>query len=176
MHPLTFPRRLPVLLASAFALALGACVVPLPKGSFTSAPIAAAALRAPPAGPAGDIVRLVNEYRASQGLHALSWNDQLAAAAAAHARDLDQSGLLTHDGSQGETLSQRLRSAGYRLCFAAENLADGFPTPERVVAGWKGSTKHRTNMLAPQANSAGAALSNLAGRPVWVLNVGAGCF
>lgn len=150
--------------------------VPLPKGSFTSAPIAAAALRAPPPGPAGDIVRRVNDFRAEHGLHALSWNDQLAAAAAAHARDLDQSGTFGHDGSRGETLSERLRAAGYRLCFAAENLADGFRTPQQVVSGWRGSLKHRTNMLAPQANSAGAALSNLNGRPVWVLNVGAGCF
>lgn len=168
---------LPRLTALACALTLlSGCVVPIPVGVVSSGPVAAKDFRAAPAGPAGDIVREVNAFRAQNGLAPLSWNDRLAGAALSHAQDLDRSGTFGHVGSQGSTLQGRLKASGYRWCAAAENVSRGQPTPARVVSGWIGSPGHRENMLKTNVHEAGAALSAERGRNVWVLNLGAGCF
>ena len=176
------PRRALTLLAGASVLlALSGCIiVPVPIGipisTFSSGPIAAKDFRKPPPGPAGDVVREVNAFRAANSLPPLSWNDRLAAAASSHARDLDESGTFGHVGSRGSTLLGRLSAAGYSECFTAENVARGHPNAARVVAGWEGSPGHRRAMLRTKAREAGAAMSNIRGRPVWVLDLGAGCF
>lgn len=168
---------LPRLTALACALTLlSGCVVPIPVGVFSSGPVAAKDFREAPAGPAGDIVREVNAFRAQNGLPPLSWNDRLAAAALGHAQDLDRSGTFAHEGSRGSTLESRLNGAGYRWCAAAENISRGQPTPARVVSGWINSPGHRANMLKTNVREAGAALSAERGRNLWVLNLGAGCF
>jgi uncharacterized protein YkwD len=157
---------------------LGGCVavVPVPIGAFASGPIPAASFRQPPAGLAGNLVREVNAYRAANGLPKLSWNAKLAAAAAAHARDLDLSGTLSHQGSRGSTMPGRIYGAGYAPCFAAENISRSHPDAASVVRGWSASPGHRSNMLSRRVREAGAGVSNVRGRPVWVLDLGTGCF
>ena len=164
--------------AMAAALAVGGCVVvpiPIPMGMVQREPIAPAEFRAPPATQGGEIVRAVNDYRRGQGLAPLSWNDQLAAAAARHAADLAVRGDLSHRGSDGRSLSGRVAAAGYDACMVAENLASGQRDVAQVVAGWIGSPAHRANMVHPHAQEAGGAFVNQNGARVWVLNLGARC-
>ena len=163
-------------LAAALLLTLFAFVLaPLPPSPADAKPASGLNFRRPPAGAAGDLVRAVNAFRAAQGLPALSWNDKLAAAASAFARDLDASKTFGHVGSKGSVFTGRMRAVGYFLCAGGENVARSFPAAAGVVDGWRTSRGHRANMLGKQFNEAGAGYSNLNGRPVWVLDLGRRC-
>jgi uncharacterized protein YkwD len=115
----------------------------------------------------------VNDQRADNGLPALRDNPALDQAAQAHACDNAGTGVMTHDGSDGSDLGQRLDRAGYDYARAAENVAMGFTDPAAVVLGWMGSAGHRRNILRDELRDAGLgiALSD-EGDVYWVLNLG----
>lgn len=99
--------------------------------------------------------------RAGQGVsRPLSHSAALQAAAQAHADDMSQTGQLSHTGSNGSTLTSRLRSAGYSACYGAENIAVGQTNTAQVFEDWMGSSGHRRNILAVQATQFGYATSN----------------
>ena len=83
---------------------------------------------APPAAAAsGDallIFNLINEKRTAAGLPALTWSDQLAKAAQAHAEDCAQRGWGSHVASDGARLRTRLAQAGYYPSWTSENWAN----------------------------------------------------
>lgn len=92
--------------------------------------------------------RALNALRASHGLNALGYSAALEAAAAHHARDMLQSRSFSHTGSDGSSVGQRVRRAGYRWCFVAENLAQGQRDLAQVLEAWAASPGHRANMLS----------------------------
>jgi len=73
---------------------------------------------------------------------ALSWNTQLFSAAAAHTTDMASHLLLSHAGTDGSTMGQRITSAGYSWSRAAENIAMGYASIDAVIAGWIASPAH----------------------------------
>lgn len=90
--------------------------------------------------------RAVNDYRAAHGLPRLSRSPRLAAAAAAHARDMARSGRVGHVGSDGSSILDRVRAQGYDAARVAENAgwtARGFAT---VLEGWDESPSHRKTL------------------------------
>jgi uncharacterized protein YkwD len=87
----------------------------------------------------------------------LTWNDQLAQAASAHAEDLQQRNRMGHTGSDGSTVSERARRVGYRWSLVGENVAWNYPSPEAVVQGWKESPGHCRNLMNPGFREMGAA-------------------
>jgi uncharacterized protein YkwD len=97
----------------------------------------------------------VNTIRAESGLSALSVNRELTQAAAAHARDLAETGAFSHTGSNGSSVGDRVRRQGYGFCFVAENIAKGQGSLEQVLNGWMASPGHRRNVLASQAREFG---------------------
>lgn len=111
----------------------------------------------------------VNSYRASQGLPAIAADRALAQAAERHACDLARTGQMTHRGSDGSSSMSRAQRAGFRPCLVAENLAWGFPDPNRIVQGWAGSPAHRTNMLLDRITHYGAAVAQGPDGPLWVM-------
>lgn len=116
----------------------------------------------------------VNERRQQHGLPQVSWNRQLAAAAQAHARDLQACNVLSHTGCNGSDLRQRLDRAGYAWRRAAENLALCACDAARVVSLWMESDGHRRNLLDGEAKEiGGATLLARDGHDVWVLVFGA---
>lgn len=170
-------RHLRRRLAAALLLCLaGGMLAPMSIAREKPAkPISGLSFRRAPAGPAGELVRSVNAFRAAHGLPALSWNAKLAAAAGGFARDLDASRTFGHVGSKGSVFTGRMRAVGYSLCAGAENVARSFPSAAGVVDGWSNSPGHRANMLGTRVNEAGAGYSNLNGRPIWVLDLGKRC-
>lgn len=108
-------------------------------------------------GGAGDIGSLLNAARASNGLPALTASGKLAAAARVHAQDMASNGFFSHTGSDRSKPSNRVRAQGYGYCFVAENIAQGYPSAERTMAGWMSSTGHRRNNLSNKATEYGAA-------------------
>ncbi|MBY4895258.1 CAP domain-containing protein [Rhodobacteraceae bacterium N5(2021)] len=100
----------------------------------------------------------LSTLRAGQGLaRPLGHSAALQAAAQAHVDDMAQSGNLSHTGSNGSTLTSRLRAAGYSACFAAENIAAGQANTAEVFEDWMGSGGHRRNILAAEATQFGFA-------------------
>ncbi|WP_294622239.1 CAP domain-containing protein [uncultured Roseovarius sp.] len=97
----------------------------------------------------------INASRAEAGRSALSVNRQLTQAAAAHARDLADTGAFSHTGSNGSSVGDRVRGQGYGFCFVAENIAKGQGSLEQVLSGWMASPGHRRNILASQAREFG---------------------
>jgi uncharacterized protein YkwD len=70
------------------------------------------------------IFNQMNEKRTARGLAALTWSDQLAAAAQAHASDCAQRGWGSHVGTDGARLRTRLARVGYYPSWTSENWAN----------------------------------------------------
>lgn len=103
--------------------------------------------------------RLVNEERLRRGMLPLARRPDLDAIAMDHARDLFRMNRLSHVGSNGSKLENRM---GNRVNWirAGENLArnKGFPSPSReAVRGWIASPKHYENMFRPDFCETGMA-------------------
>jgi len=111
----------------------------------------------------------INAFRAQEGRGPLVASDALSRAAAAHARDMARKGVFSHAGSDGSDIGDRARRAGYRFCFIAENIAKGQRDVQAVLNGWAGSSGHRKNMLAREAQA--VALVEAPGR-IWVMVLG----
>ncbi|MBY6004884.1 CAP domain-containing protein [Salipiger bermudensis] len=99
----------------------------------------------------------LNEYRAANGLRPLSRSSKLQAAAEAHARDMQRMNLMTHTGSDGGSMTDRLDRAGYRYRAAAENVAQTRQGPENAMRLWINSAGHRRNMLKTNVTQYGLA-------------------
>ena len=92
-----------------------------------------------------EVIRLVNEERAKEGLPALQTNDTINGAAQIRAAELPA--LFAHDRPDGSTCFTALDDADIRYWTAGENIAAGYATPEAVVNGWMNSDGHRANIL-----------------------------
>ncbi|MGQ9715234.1 MAG: CAP domain-containing protein [Anaerolineae bacterium] len=111
-----------------------------------------------PAAFAQRVLELTNQARREAGLPPLKLNETLQAVALAHAQDMAAHDFVGHVGSDGSTLAQRLRNAGFTgWLMASENVAAGFSTPEGVVAAWLASPGHRNNLLNPSLREIGVA-------------------
>jgi uncharacterized protein YkwD len=101
---------------------------------------------------------LVNEERRVRGLRDLVRRPDLDAVAARHVRDQLRMGRLSHIGSDGSRLENRLSNLNW--IWAGENLARNkgydFPTKE-AVRGWINSPRHRDNMFRPDFTHTGVA-------------------
>jgi uncharacterized protein YkwD len=97
----------------------------------------------------------VNAVRTENGLSRLRLDPRLASAARMQAEDMAEHGFLGHQGSNGSTLGERTRDAGYRFRSVAENLAAGSLAPKLVVADWERSPGHRRNLINPEFDDAG---------------------
>lgn len=95
--------------------------------------------------PIADVVALVNQERAKEGLSALSTNDTLMAAAQIRATELRA--LFAHARPDGSSCFTVLEEVGLPYMTAGENIAMGYPSPERVMEGWMNSPGHRANIL-----------------------------
>jgi len=95
-----------------------------------------------------EVLTLVNEERAKNGLESLEWGITCEAAAAVRARELMTSYAHTRpDGSSWETACPLPDTGGSN----GENLMAGNAavSPQTVVAAWMNSPDHRANILSP---------------------------
>ncbi len=96
----------------------------------------------------------VNQARRAQGLAPLRWDQSLATAARRHAGVMAEHGSAQH-GFEGEPgLSARVKQAGARFGWLAENVAQG-PTPEFIHVQLMKSPPHRANILDRDMDSIG---------------------
>lgn len=93
----------------------------------------------------------LNDLRASKGRKPVVYSQKLEKIAQKHLNDMTRNNFVGHKGSNGSTLSNRLRQGGYRFCFGAENIAWGQRDLAAAMAEWKGSSGHYKNMMNRKA-------------------------
>jgi uncharacterized protein YkwD len=158
-----FTGSLVVLLALAVTLGL-------------SAPAAACAVPGDAKAMQAELLKHLNAERAAYGLAPLRLSSKLDKAAQGHACDNAERRSISHDSSDGGTLTTRLRRAGYAFRTAAENTGRGFASGARAVEWWMNSSKHRSNILLRKARDVGVgiAVSPAPDNKLhWILVVGA---
>lgn len=102
------------------------------------------------AAPSSDYVRqvvsLVNEQRAANGLSALTLDQTLTAAA--QKRAVETATSFSHTRPDGSKFSTVLSEYGINYRYSGENIAYGQKTPQEVVTAWMNSPGHRANILS----------------------------
>lgn len=92
------------------------------------------------------VARLVNAHRDKIGCKPLTWLSPVAAVAQRHSQDMYANRFFSHNNLLGESPFDRLRLAGIKYQRAAENIAMGQNTAQRVVTSWMNSPGHRRNI------------------------------
>ncbi len=122
---------------------------------------------------------LLNRARAANGLPPLRLDAQIGLAAQRHAEEMARYGYLAHVNRQGQQPWDRLRAAGVRFSYAAENLGrawagDGPAQPaiqamhDLMMAEKPPDDGHRVNVLSPRAKRVGIGLARADGWLYWV--------
>ena len=97
------------------------------------------------------VVLLVNQERARQGIPPLKRVWELEEAARYHATDMAQDNYFNHDTYDGGSYvcawNDRIGTFYPEGLGMAENIAAGYATPSAVMAGWMDSSDHRANIL-----------------------------
>ena len=97
---------------------------------------------------AEQVLALVNEVRAKEGLPALLLSDKLCAAAEKRAEEQSEMGRLVHKRPDGSDWYTILTEYGVsNLSGSAENLASGVDTAEAAVKAWMESASHKQAIL-----------------------------
>ena len=91
------------------------------------------------------VVALVNQERAKEGLPALEVDATLQAAALARAKECVT--LFSHTRPNGTSCFTVLKEYGISYRQAGENIAYGQRSPEEVVTAWMNSSGHRANVM-----------------------------
>jgi hypothetical protein len=115
------------------------------------------------AGPERMLFDSANRERTAQGLPPLQWDAALTAAARQHALRMARENSLSHQFSGEKNLSARAMQAGARFSAIAENVAEG-PSAANIHAQWMKSPPHRGNLLDPQLDSVGIAVTQRNGQ------------
>ncbi|WP_030547926.1 CAP domain-containing protein [Streptomyces albus] len=118
------------------------------------------------AGVAGEVLRLVNQARASAGCAPVTADERLDAAAQTYSRAMASSGNFSHTGTDGSDVSERVEREGYAWSTVGENIAMGQPDAAAVMDGWMNSPGHRANILNCDFKEMGLGLHE-SGGPWW---------
>jgi hypothetical protein len=106
-----------------------------------------------------ELTILTNEERQKNGLIPLRQDKQLAKAAEEKAKDMLTRNYWAHTAPDGTTPWVFIKQAGYEYIYAGENLAKGFNSSGDVVRAWMNSATHRENILSPNFEDVGFAVS-----------------
>ena len=82
------------------------------------------------------------------------------AAARAHSNDMAINKEMTHEGSDGSAVGDRVTRAGYTWRAVAENVAWNQPDVRAVVQAWKDSPGHCRNLMGAAYTNMGFAETN----------------
>lgn len=120
------------------------------------------------------LVQMINELRANSvscGSRQFSaagnvvWNDTLAMVAKKHSEDMLANDKLSHTGTDGSFVNDRIKAAGYFYTFYAENLLKGSPSEKDAITAWKKSPAHCENMMDPNIKEIGVGTAG----PYWTM-------
>lgn len=98
---------------------------------------------------------LTNQYRRSRGLPDLRPSATADRLCQQQSSCMASKGIMSH--SACKDFGSRMRDGGAGMP-AAENIADGYMTPESVVKGWIDSPGHEKNIRNPGVNACGCCI------------------
>ena len=101
----------------------------------------------------------LNVYRAQYGLAPVRLNGMLTQTSQLHSDDQANMDDASHSSSDGTQLDVRVQRQGYNFSLAAENVASGQLSWERVFQAWKDSPGHNDNLLMADATELGIAMT-----------------
>lgn len=108
-----------------------------------------------------ELIALINNARTSNGQKALNVNQNLSAAANAHATDMLCNDYFSPIGLDGSTAQSRIAKQGYSASVVVENLYALHPafgmSPQAAFNWWNKNTAYRDNMLNPNVTEIGIA-------------------
>lgn len=115
------------------------------------------------------LVQLTNSARREAGLRPLRLDPQLSRMAMWFARHMATTRRYAHEDVRGRGLEARMADFGLPWVSIGENIAKGFPTPERVFQGWMESKGHHSNLMNPAFDAIGIGIGvDREGRRYWV--------
>src|SRR6266498_2859146 len=130
-------------------------VTPAPVATLppNGTPVAAATVKGPPScnytsssSYINEIASMINNARSQAGLPALTVNAQLSTAAQGHSIDMACHGLLSHGGSDGSSVHDRVVAAGYVPSYSSE-IIYGSGYPQTAFDWWMNDQEHRNEIL-----------------------------
>ena len=147
------------MLRSALAIAFAAIAIVI-GSSASAAAISDIGPGLQAASAQSDLIALINGYRASNGLQAVSSNSALSAAAGWMAGDMAAHNYIGHVSTDGRSPTQRMSAFGYPATsmYTGEDLGAGFGTAGAVLVGWQASPAHNAVLLNPSYNAIGVGL------------------
>lgn len=95
------------------------------------------------------VVTLVNEERAKEGLKPLELDTELSDVAREKSKDMMDKGYFDHTSPTYGSPFDMMKQFGIEYSSAGENIAKGQKTPEEVMEGWMNSDGHRKNIMNP---------------------------
>ncbi|NBC96903.1 MAG: hypothetical protein GVY27_11175, partial [Deinococcus-Thermus bacterium] len=117
-----------------------------------------------------DLARLVNEARSEgrtcgsygyfESAPPLTIDSTLMDVAEAHSVDQAEMGTMSHTGSDGSDLRDRVDRVGYAWMALGENVAWNQRTAEWVMDAWLGSAGHCRNIMNPMFEELGLGLED----------------
>ncbi|MEV4332010.1 CAP domain-containing protein [Streptomyces sp. NPDC049597] len=126
-----------------------------------------------PSGPEAQVLALVNKERAAAGCGPVAANDRLTQAADDYSDVMAGSGVMSHTGPDGSTMTSRVEAAGYAWSTLGENIAQGQPDAASVMDAWMNSPGHRANILNCSFDELGVGVHFGDDGPWWTQNFGA---
>jgi len=121
-----------------------------------------------PAGAANEVVRLVNEERAKEGLSALKSDySNLHKAAKKRATELPLRFNSKHERPDGRPWHTVLEEYNVRYTVAGENIAYGYKTAAHVMQDWMASPGHRENIMDKRFTHIGVGIYEKDGVLYW---------
>lgn len=101
----------------------------------------------------------LNVYRAQYGLNPVRLNPLLTLTSQLHSDDQASMDDASHSSSDGTQLDVRVQRQGYQFRLAAENVASGQLSWDRVFQAWKDSPGHNENLLMADVTEVGIAMT-----------------
>lgn len=103
------------------------------------------------------VLQLVNQERQKAGANPVCINSALMRAALGQAQHQQSTDIMSHTGSGGSQIGDRVKSQGYQYSSVSENVAAGQISAQSVMSSWMNSPGHKTNILNPSSKEMGIA-------------------
>ena len=109
----------------------------------------------------------VNALRRARGGPAVTFDAQLNAAAATHARDMSVQNRPWHFGSDGSSPLVRVQRVGYPDKLLGELISETFQTELETLSAWMAAPETREVLLDPRATQMGFAWYQEPNGKIW---------
>lgn len=139
------------------------------SSSSSGLPTSVGSVSGPTASESTSFASLLNNVRLDNGAGTISYDARLAAAAQIHSNDQFNMGVMTHTGSDGSSVGDRVSDQGYNFSIVGENVARGYQTEESVMTGWTNSPDHHDNNIDPRFEDFGIAKAGSGSQTYWTL-------